>query len=67
VEDPNEALMSRLATLERYLLNSLRLSAQQHEEIDLWGDDYAKQLFGEVLSTLIALRELWRCVPELRP
>jgi hypothetical protein len=58
-------VLDRLATLEQTLLESLDLFAAQHDEIDAYGPEYASQLRREVIATLIALRELWRCVPEL--
>jgi hypothetical protein len=65
-EDASAPLLSRVSILERTLLDHLDLAAQKHDEIDSYGEEYATQLRGEVVSTLIALRELWRCVPELR-
>lgn len=66
IEKTTTPLEARLATYEAELLDSLDLFARQHDDIDSYGDDFAKQLYGEVISTLMALRELWRCVPELR-
>jgi hypothetical protein len=64
--DTATPMIERLRMLERTLLDSLALMAQQHDEIDALGDEYAPQLYGEVVATLVALRELWRCAPELR-
>jgi len=63
--DPGTPMLERLRMLERTLLDALALMAQQHDEVDSYGD-YARQLYGEVVATLVALRELWRCAPELR-
>jgi nicotinic acid phosphoribosyltransferase len=65
-EDATAPLEARLATFEAELLDALDLFALQHDEIDSYGDEFAKQLYGEVISTLMALRALWRCIPELR-
>jgi hypothetical protein len=65
-EDVTTPILERIAIAERRLLDHLDLAVQQQHEIDTYGAEYAIQLRGEVISTLIALRELWRCVPELR-
>jgi predicted oxidoreductase len=51
--------------LQRTLLDHLDLFSRQYDEIDVYGDEYAHQLRGEAVATMIALRELWRFVPEL--
>jgi hypothetical protein len=63
--DPATPLIERLQALQRTLLDHLDLFVRQSDEIDLYGDEYAQQLRGEALATLIALRELWRFAPEI--
>jgi hypothetical protein len=63
--DPTASVLSRLEMLQRTLLDHLDLFSRQYDEIDVYGDEYAHQLRGEAVATMIALRELWRFVPEL--
>ncbi len=53
-------------------LHRLRLVLEGHlrtivaNATELADPEYTRQARGEVIATLIALRELWTCFPELR-
>jgi hypothetical protein len=61
--DPSAPPLRRLAELLRTFEEHIRIVAAQREELGC--PEYAKQAEGEIVATVIAIREIWDQFPEL--